>query len=156
MDMQFAPDRRGCVPADLHIRRHVRGGVVRWLGRAPRRGAERTIAELESGPGVLFSSRLIAGGALARRGDRRRGRRAGCGRADAATGPGADYLATFAGLQGPRWGRSRSTISWLLAAFRLLAAFCIAWRRADRCPRHGVILPFDPRGSSTAPWCWES
>ena len=42
------------------------GGVVRWLvERRGAGGAERTIAEVESGPGVLFSSGLIAGGALA-------------------------------------------------------------------------------------------
>ena len=41
------------------------GGVVRWLVERRTRGADRSIAEVESGPGVLFSSGLIAGGALA-------------------------------------------------------------------------------------------
>ena len=41
------------------------GGVVRWLVERRMRGADRSIAEVESGPGVLFSSGLIAGGALA-------------------------------------------------------------------------------------------
>ena len=41
------------------------GGVVRWLVERQARGRERTIAEVESGPGVLFSSGLIAGGAIA-------------------------------------------------------------------------------------------
>ena len=55
------------------------GGVVRWLVERRARGAERSIAEVESGPGVLFSSGLIAGGALA--GDRHRRHRRGAGRA---------------------------------------------------------------------------
>ena len=41
------------------------GGVVRWLVERRTRGREKSIAEVESGPGVLFSSGLIAGGALA-------------------------------------------------------------------------------------------
>ena len=41
------------------------GGVVRWLVERRMRGGERSLAEVESGPGVLFSSGLIAGGAIA-------------------------------------------------------------------------------------------
>ena len=41
------------------------GGVVRWLVERHMRSANRSLAEIESGPGVLFSSGLIAGGAIA-------------------------------------------------------------------------------------------
>jgi len=41
------------------------GGVVRWLVERRTRNARGTLAEVESGPGVLFSSGLIAGGAIA-------------------------------------------------------------------------------------------
>jgi len=40
------------------------GGVVRWLIERRAQAAQQSIAELESGPGVLFSSGLIAGGAI--------------------------------------------------------------------------------------------
>ncbi|HJQ66650.1 MAG TPA: oligopeptide transporter, OPT family [Gemmatimonadales bacterium] len=40
------------------------GGVVRWLVERRMRSANRSLAEIESGPGVLFSSGLIAGGAI--------------------------------------------------------------------------------------------
>jgi hypothetical protein len=74
------------------------GGVVRWLVERRARGAARTIAEVESGPGVLFSSGLIAGGALA--GVAIAGIAAALVKqADAAQVPAADYLAHVAGLQ---------------------------------------------------------
>ena len=38
------------------------GGAIRWL--AERRSPPKTEAEADSGPGVLFSSGLIAGGAI--------------------------------------------------------------------------------------------
>ncbi len=43
------------------------GGVVRWLveKRASRRGIQQTEEEKETGPGILFSSGLIAGGSIA-------------------------------------------------------------------------------------------
>jgi putative OPT family oligopeptide transporter len=41
------------------------GGVVRWLVERRMRSENRSLAEIESGPGVLFSSGLIAGGAIA-------------------------------------------------------------------------------------------
>ena len=41
------------------------GGVVRWLVERRVRSEQRTLAEIESGPGVLFASGLIAGGAIA-------------------------------------------------------------------------------------------
>jgi len=63
------------------------GGVVRWLVERRVRSDSRSLAEIESGPGVLFASGLIAGGAI-------------CGIAVAAiagwgsrTGKAADWLA---------------------------------------------------------------
>ncbi|MGH7531305.1 MAG: OPT family oligopeptide transporter [Gemmatimonadales bacterium] len=41
------------------------GGVIRWLVERRMRSQQRSLAEIESGPGVLFSSGLIAGGAIA-------------------------------------------------------------------------------------------
>jgi len=40
------------------------GGVVRWLVERKVRSDNRSLAEIESGPGVLFASGLIAGGAI--------------------------------------------------------------------------------------------
>jgi len=40
------------------------GGIVRWLIERRAHAKQLSIAELESGPGVLFSSGLIAGGAI--------------------------------------------------------------------------------------------
>ena len=40
------------------------GGVIRWLVDRRMSAAERTGADADSGPGVLFSSGLIAGGAI--------------------------------------------------------------------------------------------
>jgi len=40
------------------------GGVVRWLIERRAKAQQQSIAEIESGPGVLFSSGLIAGGAI--------------------------------------------------------------------------------------------
>jgi uncharacterized oligopeptide transporter (OPT) family protein len=75
------------------------GGVVRWLVERRMRNGERSLAEVESGPGVLFSSGLIAGGAIA--GIAIAGIAAALvTRADAAGVPAADYLAHVAGLQG--------------------------------------------------------
>jgi len=74
------------------------GGVVRWLVERRARGAAQSIAEVESGPGVLFSSGLIAGGALA--GVAIAGVAAALVKqADRAQVPAADYLAHVAGLQ---------------------------------------------------------
>ncbi len=41
------------------------GGIVRWLVERRVRSEQRSLAEIESGPGVLFASGLIAGGAIA-------------------------------------------------------------------------------------------
>ncbi len=40
------------------------GGIVRWLVERRVRSGNRSLAEIESGPGVLFASGLIAGGAI--------------------------------------------------------------------------------------------
>jgi putative OPT family oligopeptide transporter len=40
------------------------GGIVRWLVERSVRSSNRSLAEIESGPGVLFASGLIAGGAI--------------------------------------------------------------------------------------------
>jgi putative OPT family oligopeptide transporter len=68
------------------------GGVVRWLVERRVRSDNRSMAEIESGPGVLFASGLIAGGAI-------------CGIAVAAfagwgsaRGRAADWLAEAVGL----------------------------------------------------------
>jgi uncharacterized oligopeptide transporter (OPT) family protein len=68
------------------------GGIVRWLVERKVRSANRSLAEIESGPGVLFASGLIAGGAI-------------CGIAVAAiagwgsrSGKSADWLADAVGL----------------------------------------------------------
>src|SRR2546426_8390030 len=41
------------------------GGVIRWLVERRVASQQRSLAEIESGPGVLFASGLIAGGAIA-------------------------------------------------------------------------------------------
>src|SRR5438067_906376 len=40
------------------------GGIVRWVIERRAQARQRSIAEVESGPGVLFASGLIAGGAI--------------------------------------------------------------------------------------------
>jgi len=40
------------------------GGVVRWLIERRAQARQQSVAQVESGPGVLFSSGLIAGGAI--------------------------------------------------------------------------------------------
>ena len=40
------------------------GGIIRWLVDRRLTAAERDSADADSGPGVLFSSGLIAGGAI--------------------------------------------------------------------------------------------
>jgi putative OPT family oligopeptide transporter len=40
------------------------GGLIRWLVERRMRASQRSLAEIESGPGVLFASGLIAGGAI--------------------------------------------------------------------------------------------
>jgi hypothetical protein len=74
------------------------GGVVRWLVERKLKSEQRSLAEVESGPGVLFASGLIAGGAIA--GIAVAGVAAAvAGRAEAAGIPAAEYLAQAAGFQ---------------------------------------------------------
>ena len=92
------------------------------------RGGERSIAEVESGPGVLFSSGLIAGGALA--GVAIAGVAAALvRRADAAQVPAADYLAHIAGLQGALGSAAQNDLA-ALAVFAGLAL--VLYRVAGR------------------------
>ena len=74
------------------------GGLVRWLVERRLKGQNQSIAEVESGPGVLFSSGLIAGGAIA--GIVVAGLAAlFASRAEKAGVPAADYVAHVAGLE---------------------------------------------------------
>jgi putative OPT family oligopeptide transporter len=104
------------------------GGVVRWLMERNARGAERSMAEVESGPGVLFASGLIAGGALA--GIAVAGIAAALVRqADAAHVPAADYLAHVVGLEAALGGVAQLDLV-ALAAFAAMAA--VLYRVARR------------------------
>jgi len=80
------------------------GGIVRWLVERKARSDARSLAEIESGPGVLFASGLIAGGAI-------------CGIAVAAIagwgsarGMSAEWLAEKVGLHHLLGGFSTSSI----------------------------------------------
>jgi putative OPT family oligopeptide transporter len=96
------------------------GGAVRWLVERRARGGSRSLAEVESGPGVLFSSGLIAGGAIA--GVVIAGIAALLvGRAEVAQVPAADYLAHMVGLQRLLGGFADSDLAALLM-FGLLGA----------------------------------
>jgi uncharacterized oligopeptide transporter (OPT) family protein len=104
------------------------GGVVRWLVERLARGQDRSIAEVESGPGVLFSSGLIAGGALA--GVTIAGIAAALVRqADQAQVPAADYLAHLVGLQRTLGAAGEYDLV-ALAAFALLGG--VLYRVARR------------------------
>jgi putative OPT family oligopeptide transporter len=96
------------------------GGAVRWLVERRTRGGARSMAEVESGPGVLFSSGLIAGGAIA--GVTIAGIAAVLvARAEAAQVPAADYLAHVVGLQRVLGGFATSDLA-ALGMFALLGA----------------------------------
>jgi hypothetical protein len=89
------------------------GGAVRWLVERRSRGGSRSLAEVESGPGVLFSSGLIAGGAIA--GVVIAGIAALLvAKAEAAQVPAADYLAHLIGLQQLLGGFATSDLAALL------------------------------------------
>ena len=86
------------------------GGAVRWLVERRSQGAQRSLAEVESGPGVLFSSGLIAGGALA--GVAIAGLAAVLvSKAEAAQVPAADYLAHVTRLQNAVGGFATSDLA---------------------------------------------
>jgi uncharacterized oligopeptide transporter (OPT) family protein len=104
------------------------GGAVRWLVERRLRSGSRSIAEVESGPGVLFASGLIAGGALA--GVFIAGIAALLVvRAEAAQVPAADYLAHLVGLQGVLGGFANSDLA-ALVMFALLGG--VLYRVARR------------------------
>jgi putative OPT family oligopeptide transporter len=89
------------------------GGAVRWLVERRLRSGSRSIAEVESGPGVLFASGLIAGGAIA--GVFIAGIAALLvARAEAAQVPAADYLAHMVGLEQVLGGFATSDIAALV------------------------------------------
>src|SRR5213083_72118 len=76
------------------------GGLVRWLVERRVRSANRSLAEIESGPGVLFASGLIAGGAI-------------CGWGSA-RGMSAEWLAEKIGLYHTLGGFATSAIIGLI------------------------------------------
>jgi putative OPT family oligopeptide transporter len=91
------------------------GGIVRFLVERRVRSENRSMAEIESGPGVLFASGLIAGGAI-------------CGIAVAAIagwgstrGKAADWLAEAVGLYHSLGAFATSSVV-ALALFGLLGA----------------------------------
>src|SRR3989475_10778343 len=92
------------------------GGVVRWLIERRAQTQQQSIAEVESGPGVLFASGLIAGGAI-------------CGIVLAAIAGvlgSADALAEKAPLFHGLGGLARAN----LLAFGLFAALAVLLYRA--------------------------
>jgi putative OPT family oligopeptide transporter len=104
------------------------GGAVRWLVERRLRSSSRSIAEVESGPGVLFASGLIAGGAIA--GVFIAGMAALLvARAEAAQVPAADYLAHMVGLEQVLGGFATSDLA-ALVMFALLGG--VLYRVARR------------------------
>jgi uncharacterized oligopeptide transporter (OPT) family protein len=96
------------------------GGAVRWLVERSMRSGSRSIAEVESGPGVLYASGLIAGGAIA--GVAIAGVAAALVlKAEAAQVPAAEYLAHLVGLQRVVGGFATSNLA-SLAMFAILGA----------------------------------
>src|SRR3954453_22386931 len=86
------------------------GGAVRWLVERRLKSSSRSIAEVESGPGVLYASGLIAGGAIA--GVAIAGVAAALvNRAEAAQVSAADYLAHVVGLQNAVGGFAASDLA---------------------------------------------
>jgi putative OPT family oligopeptide transporter len=104
------------------------GGAVRWLVERRLRTGSRSLAEVESGPGVLFASGLIAGGAIA--GVVIAGIAALLvASAEAAQVPAADYLAHIVGLQRALGGFTSSDVA-ALVMFALLGG--VLYRVARR------------------------
>jgi len=96
------------------------GGAVRWLVERRLKSGSRSIAEVESGPGVLYASGLIAGGAIA--GVAIAGIAAALvQKAEAAQVPAAEYLAHVVGLQRVLGGFAVSNLAALLM-FAILGA----------------------------------
>lgn len=104
------------------------GGLVRWLVERKKKPSAESIAEVESGPGVLFSSGLIAGGAIA--GIFVAGLATMLStRAAAANIAAADYLAHAAGIQS---GLGSVATSDLVAILIFVAMGALLWRVASR------------------------
>jgi hypothetical protein len=96
------------------------GGAVRWLVERRLKSGSRSIAEVESGPGVLYASGLIAGGAIA--GVAIAGIAAALVlKAEAAQVPAAEYLAHVVGLQRVLGGFAASDVA-ALVMFAILGA----------------------------------
>jgi putative OPT family oligopeptide transporter len=104
------------------------GGLVRWLVERKKKPGAESIAEVESGPGVLFSSGLIAGGAIAGIFVAGLATRLSS-RAQAENIPAADYLAHMAGLQTGLGGFATSDLAAILLFFAMGA---LLWRIASR------------------------
>ena len=113
------PPRPRCSPV---------GWSAGWWS-AGSRPAARTLAEVESGPGVLFSSGLIAGGAHCAGVAIAGNRRTLVARAEAAHVPAADYLAHVVGLERAVGAFATSDLA-AFAAFIALAA--VLYRVAKR------------------------
>ena len=104
------------------------GGLVRWLVERRKKPGAESIAEVESGPGVLFSSGLIAGGAIA--GIFVAGLATVLStRAAAENVAAADYLAHVAGIQSGLGGFATSDLVAILIFFAMGA---MLWRVASR------------------------
>jgi putative OPT family oligopeptide transporter len=106
------------------------GGLVRWLVERRKAPGAESIAEVESGPGVLFSSGLIAGGSIA----------GICiaaiatmlsSRAAAANVAAADYLSHIAGVERGLGAFAASDLVAILIFFLMGA---VLWRVAGRKP----------------------
>ena len=127
------------------------GGIIRWLVERRKAGDAASIAEVESGPGVLFSSGLIAGGAIA--GITIAGIAAALvARADAAQVPAAEYLAHLVGLQEKLgwFAQSDLVVAGRLRRARLRAVpgrEPLTWPTARWSRRRSAP------GSSTGRWC---
>lgn len=109
------------------------GGLVRWLVERRMKAGNQSLADVESGPGVLFSSGLIAGGAIAGIAV------AGlatllASSAESAGVPAADYLAHRAGTEALM--SKLVTGGWqdLLALVLFVALGALLFRVASRSP----------------------
>ena len=104
------------------------GGIIRWLVERKKKPGAESIAEVESGPGVLFSSGLIAGGAIA--GIFVAGLATLLStRAAAENIPAADYLAHMAGIQSGLGGFATSDLVAILIFFAMGALLLRVARR---------------------------
>src|SRR5256885_13889215 len=64
MGVQALPDAVGVYLPISTSSAMFAGGIVRWLIERRAQARQQSIAEVGSGPGVLFTSGLIAGGAI--------------------------------------------------------------------------------------------